>query len=142
VCAGSSSSRSSPCPRSVGSSGAAAGTPPETTINDYVINYDNADFWFRSDVADATFQRRLDGNVFKGCVSPRSYSGLAKGTHTFEMRAVDSAGVVDDTPANRDLWIDGAATASCAARARQRQLLRRAGDASRRVRDRRHDGHV
>src|SRR4051794_17102520 len=84
----------------VGSSAAAAATPPNTTIYNYDVYADNADFWFSSDTAKVSFQCRLDGNVFKPCVSPVSYRGLAEGTHTFEVRAVDSTGVVDATPAN------------------------------------------
>lgn len=84
----------------VTSSAGTAGTEPETAINNYDIYYDNADFWFISDVADATFQCRLDNEEFAACASPVNYRGLPEGTHTFEVRAVDSAGVVDSTPAN------------------------------------------
>ncbi len=77
-----------------------AGTEPETVINNYDIYDDNADFWFISDVADATFQCRLDTEEFAACVSPVNYRGLPAGTHTFEVRAVDSTGAVDSTPAN------------------------------------------
>lgn len=84
----------------VASSAGTAGTEPETAINNYDIYYANADFWFISDVADATFQCRLDNEEFATCVSPVNYRGLPEGTHTFEVRAVDSAGVVDSTPAN------------------------------------------
>jgi Bacterial Ig domain/HYR domain len=84
----------------VASSARSAGTAPETSIYNYDIYYDNADFWFHSDVADATFQCRLDNEEFAACVSPVNYRALPQGTHTFEVRAVDSAGVVDATPDN------------------------------------------
>src|SRR5438045_1763612 len=83
-----------------GASVGSAASEPETAINDYDIYYDNADFWFISDVAGATFQCRLDGNAFAACASPVNYRGLSAATHTFEVRAVDSAGVVDSTPAD------------------------------------------
>ena len=81
------------------SSAAAAGSP-ETSITNYDIYYDNADFWFGSDVSDARFECRLDAAAFEACVSPVAYRALPEGQHTFEVRAVGSTGGVDDTPAN------------------------------------------
>ena len=51
--------------------------------------------------AVAAFQCRLDGDAFETCSSPKTYSGLKKGFHTVEVRAVDAAGNVDPTPALR-----------------------------------------
>jgi hypothetical protein len=48
-----------------------------------------------------TFQCRLDGGVWRGCASPKSYKGLKNGSHVFRVRAVDAAGNVDKTP---DAW--------------------------------------
>jgi hypothetical protein len=47
----------------------------------------------------ATFQCRLDRAAFSPCTSPAAYSRLARGRHRFSVRAVDSAGNVDATPA-------------------------------------------
>lgn len=49
----------------------------------------------------ATFECNLDGATYTGCVSPKTYSGLALGSHTFSVRATDAAGNVDVTPATR-----------------------------------------
>ena len=51
--------------------------------------------------AVASFQCKLDDGSFETCSSPKSYTGLKKGTHTFSVRAVDAAGNVDPTPATR-----------------------------------------
>jgi hypothetical protein len=50
-----------------------------------------------------TFECSLDGKAFKACVSPKSYDGLKKGKHKFEVRAIDEAGNEDDSPA-KDSW--------------------------------------
>jgi Concanavalin A-like lectin/glucanases superfamily len=49
--------------------------------------------------AGATFQCALDGVAFAACTSPRSYTGLAIGAHTFQVRGANLAGT-DPTPAN------------------------------------------
>jgi hypothetical protein len=43
----------------------------------------------------------LDSGSFETCTSPKTYSGLKKGSHTFAVRAVDAAGNLDPTPATR-----------------------------------------
>jgi Bacterial Ig-like domain len=58
--------------------------PGDTTAAD-------AAFTFTADEA-ATFSCRLDGAAWEPCTSPRVYSGLAPGPHTFEVRGVDAAG--------------------------------------------------
>jgi large repetitive protein len=46
-----------------------------------------------------TFECRLDGAPFALCGSPKSYTGLSRGDHRFEVRAIDAAGNADTTPA-------------------------------------------
>jgi Ca2+-binding RTX toxin-like protein len=46
------------------------------------------------------------------CSSPASYSGLAPGRHTFRVRAVDRAGNVDPSPAERSWSVAAAPTTS------------------------------
>ena len=45
-----------------------------------------------------TFECRLDAAPFALCTSPKSYSGLSRGDHQFQVRAIDAAGNVDATP--------------------------------------------
>ena len=54
-----------------------------------------------------SFECKLDGAAaFSACTSPVSYSGLAEGAHTLLVRAVNAAGTVDPTPAERKWRVD------------------------------------
>jgi large repetitive protein len=77
-------------------------TPPETTIDSAppsTTTSTSATFAFSSNEPGSTFQCALDGAAFAACTSPRSYSGLATGPHTFQVRATDAAGNTDPAPA-------------------------------------------
>ena len=77
---------------------------PDTTITAgpaETIAGSSASFDFSSNETGSTFECALDGEGFAACASPQSYTGLAEGPHTFEVRATDSAGNVDTTPASR-----------------------------------------
>ncbi|MCF6406970.1 Ig-like domain-containing protein [Chitinophaga filiformis] len=76
------------------------GTPPSST------NSTTATFTFTSNDASATFEASLDGGAYTAVVSPRTFTGLAEGAHTFSVRAVDPAGNVDATPAIYNWTID------------------------------------
>ena len=57
------------------------------------------------------FECRLDGATFAACSSPTSYAGVLNGPHTFEVRATDTAGNVDPTPASRTWTVSSPALA-------------------------------
>ena len=42
--------------------------------------------------AGVSFLCQLDGSAFSNCSSPKTYSGLSQGTHTFSVKAQDAAG--------------------------------------------------
>jgi Chitobiase/beta-hexosaminidase C-terminal domain/Bacterial Ig-like domain len=50
----------------------------------------------------ATFQCQLDGGGFSACTSPKPYSGLTAGSHTFQVRQTDTAG--NQGPAASYTW--------------------------------------
>ena len=82
---------------------------PETTIDSGpsgTINADSASFAFSSSVPGSTFECSLDGNAFETCVSPKGYSGLTAGEHTFRVRATAGAGNAEPTPASRNWTVD------------------------------------
>lgn len=90
------------------------GTPPETTITANPANpttSTSASFSFTSSEANSTFECKLDAGSYGSCTSPKAYSGLAVGTHTFSVRATDQAGNPDPTPATYTWTIQS--TSSC-----------------------------
>ena len=70
------------------------GTAPQVSITsapNALTNQDSASFDFAADEA-ATFECKVDGAVFAACTSPRDYTGLPDGSHTFVVKATDAAG--------------------------------------------------
>jgi hypothetical protein len=91
------------CPEPAAASDTA---PPDTTITagpEGKSKKKTATFSFGGTDARAvaSFECKLDSGGFEACTSPKAYSGLKKGSHTFSVRAVDAAGNVDPTPATR-----------------------------------------
>ncbi len=82
---------------------------PETTIDSGpsgLINNASPSFSFSSDDVSASFECKLDSGAFQACSSPKSYSGLAQGAHSFQVRTTDPAGNVDASPASRAFTVD------------------------------------
>jgi hypothetical protein len=85
-------------------------TPPDTTITSAPADPStatSASFVFNSSKAGSTFECKLDSGAYASCTSPRSYSGLTTGSHTFSVRATDPAGNTDASPATWTGTING-----------------------------------
>jgi len=101
-------------------------TAPETTLGSRPrtgTTTVSATFTFSANEA-ARFECKLDAAAFASCVSPRSYAGLRRSAHSFEVRAIDAAGNVDATSAVHR-WI--IATAPRRAKTASALLAPRAG---------------
>jgi hypothetical protein len=88
--------------------------PPDTTLTSGPSNRTSstsATFTFTSSTPGSTFQCSLDGAAASPCSSPETYTGLADGSHTFSVAAVDPAGNVDPTPASSSWTVDSTAPA-------------------------------
>ena len=57
------------------------------------VHTDHVKFRFKSLPAGASFECKLDGGPMKACRSPKAYRNLARGKHTFKVRAVAASGV-------------------------------------------------
>ncbi|MBK8304794.1 MAG: VCBS repeat-containing protein [Chloracidobacterium sp.] len=80
--------------------------PATTTSTSATFEFGGSDsFAGRSEKPDApnavgfTFECERDGGGFASCTSPKNYTGLSVGTHTFKVRATDPAGNTDATAA-------------------------------------------
>ncbi|MFT3892402.1 MAG: choice-of-anchor Q domain-containing protein [Anaerolineales bacterium] len=77
-------------------------TPPGTQINFYPMSPSgwSVTFAFSSEDGTATFECQIDGTSYAACISPKTYTDLEGGSHTFSVHAIDPVGNVDATPAS------------------------------------------
>lgn len=126
---------------------ASAGQPPETTITAGPVGPtgdSTPSFGFISDQPGSSFACRLDGGTWtlsagvtvavpahvfnpgwEPCTSPHSYSHVADGSHTFEVRASGAAGETDPSPAARVFAVDTSIAGELSAKSVQKQHRRR-----------------
>jgi hypothetical protein len=78
-------------------------TAPETTIASApaaATTSTSASFVFSASESGSSFECKLDEGAWAACVSPRELSGLEPGAYSFQVRAIDAAGNVDQSPAS------------------------------------------
>ncbi|MBX3010129.1 MAG: hypothetical protein KF832_01435 [Caldilineaceae bacterium] len=79
-----------------------AADAPDTTITSGPANPssdNNATLGFAGSANTVLYECQLDDDAYQLCVSPTSYHKLSKGEHTFRVRAIDSRGFPDLSPA-------------------------------------------
>ena len=69
-------------------------------------NDTHADVHLHLDRGRLDFECRVDAAAFAACTSPLTTRALTDGAHTFEVRAIDTAGNADPTPATRTFTVD------------------------------------
>ena len=87
---------------------AAPAPAPNTTITAgpaTPTNSTSATFSFTSTINGSIFTCKLDTAAAAACTTPKAYSGLAAGSHTFSVYAT-AAGAVDTTPATSTWVVD------------------------------------
>ncbi|MGN6587201.1 MAG: hypothetical protein ACTHKT_06970 [Solirubrobacterales bacterium] len=86
--------------------------PPDTTVTGGPtgVVVPNVSLSFTSSPSGTGFECSIDGGSYSTCASPKSYSGLTEGSHTFRVRATNGAGP-DQTPAERSFQVVAAAKA-------------------------------
>ena len=120
-------------------------TPPDTTIKSGpsgLTNDPTPTFAFSSEPG-ASFQCKIDSGAFAPCASPKTTPHLTDGPHTFSVRATDSAGSTDPTPASRSFTVKTASvsvsgstlTVSAASGARDNLAVTRPSPSTLRVTD-------
>jgi parallel beta-helix repeat protein/predicted outer membrane repeat protein len=77
-----------------------AATPTNSTSISFTFSGTDTDSGVRS------FECDLDGGGFTACGSPRSFTGLIQGVHTFEVIAINFLGMADPSPASYTWTVD------------------------------------
>jgi RHS repeat-associated protein len=96
-------------PPPAGSGQPPVSSPPDTVIDSGpagTIGQSSVTFTFHGTDTNDTFQCSLDGAPWATCTSPQQYTVLADGYHTFQVRAVNTSGEMDATPASTSFTVD------------------------------------
>jgi hypothetical protein len=83
--------------------------PLQTILMDpgiILTNQNSFTFNFSSNQSSASFLCSLDGSALSACTSPKTYSGLADGSHSFVVKAVASDGTIDSVGQSHTWSVD------------------------------------
>jgi len=83
--------------------------PPDTFLSSVPTNLSksaSAIFYFYCNKETCIYECALDGGTWEACISPKTYTGLKDGSHTFSVRARYRGGNVDATPATYSWIVD------------------------------------
>lgn len=80
---------------------------PDTTVDVVPSGTGATTFSFASTEPGVRFECRIDLGAFVPCSSPYTTGALVAGAHTFEVRAIDSAGNADSSSAGRTFTVAG-----------------------------------
>ena len=102
------------CPADSGGGGGGGGggkpipiePEPNTKIVKFKLDGAKATFRFTSNEKGVKFQCKLDKKPWKTCKSPKVYSGLKAGRHSFKVKAIGPTAVPDPTPAKRSFRVE------------------------------------
>ena len=89
-----------------------AADAPDTTISSGPTNPSNdntATFVFAGSASAVAFDCQLDDGVYTPCASPTVYNNLSKGSHILRVRAIDSRGLADLSPAEQSWSVNASA---------------------------------
>ncbi|MWC28832.1 S-layer homology domain-containing protein [Paenibacillus sp. MMS18-CY102] len=83
--------------------------PPDTAIVSgpaVLASTPSATFSFNGNEDNVAFQCQLDNGAYSACANSETFSGLADGSHTLLVKAIDPVGNVDPTPASYTWTVD------------------------------------
>ena len=84
-----------------------------------------ATFGYHANRPDTIFECSMDGAAFTSCPSSSAtYVGLAKGTHTFRVRAIDSDDVVEPSPPSYSFTIAAPRRARACKKGQRKKVVR------------------
>jgi hypothetical protein len=84
---------------------------PSTQITESPVTHSSsrtATLKFTTETAEATFECSLDGGAWSACTSPKVYTGLSEGRHTFSVRAV-YGGLSEPVPPSVEWYVEATA---------------------------------
>jgi len=86
----------------------ASGVTRASSAGNVLLSWSGRDAWEKTPLTELQFQWRLDGSEWSAYSKRRdfTFTGLASGTHVFEVRTRTRNGIVDPTPASHSFLVE------------------------------------